>query len=92
MKLVINHDTCQHGGDFADRCLAATIRHPLGHERYCSENVEDDGRPELTVVLRYGGETYTLVISDPKEREAVAAEGLAAFLRAKEAGSQAASA
>lgn len=90
MKIIINHDTCQHGGDFADRCLAATIRHPLGHERYCSERVEDDGRDELTVVLKYGGQEYTIVIADPTEREAVASEGLAAFLRSRPAASQAA--
>lgn len=45
MKIVINHDNCQHAGAFADRCLAATIRNPLGHERYCAARVEDDGRP-----------------------------------------------
>lgn len=82
MKVIINHDTCTHGGDFADRCLAATIRHPLGHERYCSERVEDDGRPELTVVLIYDGQEHTLVLRDKVEQEAVAAEGVAAFMRA----------
>ena len=82
MKIIINHDTCTHGGDFADRCLAATIRHPLGHERYCTERVEDDGRPELTVVLVYDGIEHTVVIRDEKEREVAASEGVAAFLRA----------
>ena len=82
MKVIINHDTCTHGGAFADRCLAATIRRPLGHERYCSERVEDDGRPELTVVLIYDGQAHTLVLRNEVEQEAVASEGVAAFLRA----------
>lgn len=57
MKIVINHDNCQHTGAFADRCLAATIRNPLGHERYCAAEVIDDGQAALTVVLIFDGLT-----------------------------------
>ena len=81
MKIVINHDNCQHANAFADRCLAATIRNPLGHDRYCAAQVEDDGRPELTVVLIFDGEEHTLVLRDEAEREVVASEGWPAFLR-----------
>jgi hypothetical protein len=80
MKVVINHDTCQHAGAFADRCLAATIRNPLGHERYCAAEVVDDGRPELTVVLIFDGQEHTLILHDELERESVASEGWPAFL------------
>jgi hypothetical protein len=83
MKIIINHDNCQHTGAFADRCLAATIRSPLGHERYCMAQVEDDGRPELTVVLIFDGQGHTLILSDEMERESIAAEGWPAFLRAE---------
>ncbi|MBI3360004.1 MAG: hypothetical protein HY023_02725 [Chloroflexi bacterium] len=82
MKITIDHDTCQHGDNFADRCLAATIRHPLGHNRYCTEQVEDDGRPELTVVLIHDGQEHTLVLRNQTEVEAAALEGLEAFLPA----------
>ncbi len=81
MKIIINHDNCQHAGAFADRCLAATIRNPLGHERYCMAQVEDDGRLELTVVLIFDGQGHTLILSDEIERESIAAEGWPAFLR-----------
>jgi len=81
MKIVINHDNCQHANAFADRCLAATIRNPLGHERYCAAQVEDDGQPELTVVLIFDGQEHSLVLRDEAEREAVASEGWPAFLR-----------
>lgn len=81
MKIIIDHDNCQHGGAFADRCLAATIRNPLGHERYCMAQLIDDGQPELTVVLIFGGQEYTLVLHNEAECEEVAAEGWPAFVR-----------
>jgi hypothetical protein len=79
MKVVIDHDACRHGGAFADRCLAATIRHPLGHERYCTADVTDDGRPELTVVLIADGHAHQLVLRTPAEQETAASEGWTAF-------------
>ncbi len=80
MRILIDHDLCQHGGAFADRCLGATIRYPLGHERYCTAQIEDDGRPELTVVLHMEGQEYELVLQDELERRAVALEGWPAFV------------
>jgi hypothetical protein len=71
-----------HGGTFADSCLAATIQNPLGHERYCTALVENDGRPELTVTLTLDGEEHTLILRDEVEQEAVALEGWPAFERA----------
>ena len=83
MKIIINHDNCQHGGTFADRCLAATIRNPLGHERYCSAQVIDDDQAALTVVLIFDGQEHRLILRDAAEREAVASEGWPAFLRSE---------
>ncbi len=79
MKIVINHDNCQHAGAYADRCLGATIRNPLGHERFCAAEVADDGQPALTVVLVFDGQEHTLVLDELK-REYVASEGWPAFL------------
>jgi hypothetical protein len=81
MKVIVNHDHCQHGPDFADRCLAATIRNPLGHERFCMAQMEEDGRPEMTVVLVFDGVEHTLVLHDERERELAASEGWPAFVR-----------
>ncbi|MEW6567854.1 MAG: hypothetical protein AB1449_06740 [Chloroflexota bacterium] len=69
MKIVIDHDACQHGGAYADRCLAATVRHPLGHERYCTALVEDDGRAELTVVVIFDGQEHVAVVRSSAEAE-----------------------
>lgn len=80
MKLVINHDACRHAGEFADRCLSASLRYPLGWERYCSAQTLDDGRPEVTVELTMEGQTYTRVFRTEQERLIAASEGWLAFV------------
>ena len=80
MKIVIDHNQCKHAGAFADRCLRATILNPLGHERYCMVDFEDDSQPELTVTLRFDHQEYTLTLHDEAEREAVASDGWTAFV------------
>jgi len=79
MRIVIDHDECRHGGAFADRCLAAILQVPLGHERYCTAQVEQDGRPELMVTLVMGGVRHSRTFRDQFERETAAAEGWPAF-------------
>jgi len=83
MKIVIDHDQCTHGGAFADRCLRSSILNPLGHERYCMVEFEEDSRPELTVTLRIDREEGTLVLHDEAERKEVASDGWIAFLPPK---------
>lgn len=80
MHIEIDHDECRHGGAFADRCLAATLEHPLGHERYCTAKVEDDGKPEVTVTLILDGRRYTQTFRTRAERVAAAADGWRAFV------------
>jgi hypothetical protein len=48
--------------------------------------VDDDSRPELTVVLLFEGRAHTLVLHDQTERETVAAIGWQAFLEPETAG------
>ena len=79
MRIVINHDSCQHGGAYADRCLAATIRHPLGHERLCTAEIVEDGQAELTVVLIVDDQTYALTFHDELQREIAESWGVVAF-------------
>ncbi len=79
MKITIDHTACKHGGAFADRCLAATIRNPLGHERTCMAQMEDDGRPELTVTLMIDGQQHTIVLHNEAEQILAASDGWVAF-------------
>ncbi len=53
---------------------------PLGHERYCMAQLEDDGKSELTVTLIYGGDDHTLVFHNEAEQRAAAMEGWLAFI------------
>ena len=80
MKVVINHDRCQHADAFATCCLAEMIENPLGQEHYCLASVVDDRQPELTVILIFEGKRYTTILHDQAERETVMAEGWPAFL------------
>lgn len=79
MKIVLDHDQCQHAGAYADRCLAATMRFPMGHERYCMAEYVEDGEPAITVVLRDAGEESERTFSSEKEMRAAAFEGSLAF-------------
>jgi hypothetical protein len=86
VRIVIDHDNCRHADAFATQCLAETILDPLSHQRYCMAEVDDDSRPELTVVLLFEGRAHTLVLHDQTERETVAAIGWQAFLEPETAG------
>jgi hypothetical protein len=82
MRIVINHDSCQHSAWYSDQCLSATLRNPQGHQRFCGVDLkEDDGQSALTVDLIMDGKVYTLVLHDQAEVEAAASDGSAAFLR-----------
>lgn len=81
MKIIIDHDNCAHADTYSERCLRNTILNPLGHERFCMRFLHDDGKDALTVTLIQDRKQYTLVLETQEEREAVAEEGWAAFLR-----------
>ncbi len=80
MKIVIDHEQCKHADAYADRCLSATIRNPLGHERPCMALIEDDGKKELTVIMMIDGQPHTLVLHNKAERELAASDGWVAFV------------
>lgn len=75
MYIVLDHDHCKHANAYSDRCLSATLRFPLGHERYCMTECVDDGQPEITVVLREDGQEYTRVFASDEELREAAFEG-----------------
>ena len=85
MKIIIDHDNCEHADSYSERCLYNTIMDPIGHERFCMMQRIDDGKEELTIVLLQDGKTYTRVIDNEVDREIVASEGWAGFAEAKAA-------
>ncbi len=80
MRIVINHDACHHAGEFADRCLAASVRNPYARDRYCLARIEDDGREEVKVDLILEGKTYSRVFRTERDRQIAADQGWEAFV------------
>ncbi len=79
MYIVIDHDQCKHAGAYAHLCLAKTMQHPLGHERFCLAQIFDDGRESITLVLREEGEELVRVFESEEEMHQWAPEGELAF-------------
>jgi hypothetical protein len=82
MRIIIDHDKCLHGGFFAEKCLAETLRNPLGHERSCMAAIEEDGKPEVTVILIEDGKKQTIILHNEDEQQAASLDALTgSFLR-----------
>ena len=79
MKVKINRDTCDADLAFCERCLGQFLKYPMGYERHCFEELEDDGREELTIELHSGGHSATLKL-DEEQRHLIAGEGWAYFV------------
>ncbi len=79
MRITIDHDLCRHASAFAERCLGNTMRHPLGHERYCMAELRDDGRQAITIVLRKDGQEWVRVFESEEESRTWALDGSQAF-------------
>jgi hypothetical protein len=69
MKITINHDNCKHSSAYTERCIAATLRNPLSHKRYCMSQMEDDGIPDITVVMIEQGAQREIALHNRTEAE-----------------------
>jgi hypothetical protein len=78
MRVKINRDVCEAHLAFCERCLGQFLKYPMGYERMCFEELEDDGKDELTIDLHSGGNAQTFVL-DEEQRKLVAAQGWAFF-------------
>ena len=81
MKIIIDHDNCEHADGYSERCLYNTILDPTRHERFCMMERIDDGKETLTVVLKQNGQVFTRVVHNQEEREIAASEGWAGFVK-----------
>lgn len=79
MRVVINRNTCDKHLAFCERCLGRFLQHPMGYERQCFEELEDDGKDELTIELHTGDVVETFVL-DEADRAMMAVEGWAYFV------------
>lgn len=79
MRVKINRNVCLANLAFCERCLGRFLLYPMGYERRCFEEIEDDGKEELTIELTSGNEQRVLVLN-ADERKLMAGEGWAYFV------------
>jgi hypothetical protein len=79
MKVIIDRDLCDANLAFCQRCSAAFIRYPEGHDRHCIRDIIDDGRELLTLELRTDGRILEIELTD-EERDLASVEGWEALV------------
>lgn len=79
MKIYLDRSICNDSLPTCERRMANLIRNPLGEDRPCITAIEDDGRLELTLVVKSEGQEATVVLSS-EDQEVAGTEGLSAFL------------
>lgn len=79
MKIYLDRSFCNDSLPTCERRMARLIRFPLGEDRPCITAIEDDGRMELTLVVKSDGQEATIVLDDAA-RELAETEGISAFL------------
>lgn len=79
MRVRVNRDWCSAPLSFCERCLGRFLEYPLGYERRCFDELEDDGKEELTLEVHSGEHSVTLVLNE-EERKLLAGEGWAYFV------------
>ena len=79
MKIYIDRTHCDLCESYCDRHVAKLIRSPLGEDRPCIQSLVDDGRLELTLVVKDGDNQATLTLTE-QDREIMGLEGLSPFL------------
>lgn len=76
MYVKINRNVCPAHLAFCERCLGQFLKYPMGYERRCFEELQDDGKEALTIDLHTGNKDVKLVLSE-EERQMLAGEGWA---------------
>jgi hypothetical protein len=79
MRAKLNRNTCHAHLAYCEQFLGEFLRFPMGYEKRCFEEIEDDGSELLTLEITSGEYTRTFVL-DEKQREEMAAAGWAYFV------------
>lgn len=79
MRVRINRNVCPAHLAFCERCLGRFLEHPMGYERRCFEELEDDGQDELTIDLHSDDHEVVLKLNE-EQRRLMAREGWAYFV------------
>ena len=79
MRVKINRNVCPAHLAFCERCLGQFLKHPMGYDRRCFDEMEDDGSDLLTLDIQTGEHELTVELNE-EERRLVAGEGWAYFV------------
>jgi hypothetical protein len=80
MIIVIDRTHCDLCQSYCDRHVAKLIRFPEHEDRPCIKSLEDDGRPELTLVIEDGNNKAILQLTD-LGRDVLGLEGVSGYLQ-----------
>ena len=69
MRITMTPGACSNeyqstGGTFCQSCFASFVLHNGSEDRPCITDVDDDGKPELTLILRNGDNERVVTITD----------------------------
>lgn len=79
VKIYLDRSICNDSLPTCERRMARLIRFPLGEDRPCITAIEDDGRPELTLVVKSEGQEAVISLDD-EARALAGTEGISSFL------------
>src|SRR5215475_14340516 len=79
MRVKINRNVCSAHLAFCERCLGQFLKHPLGYERRCFVELEDDHSDTLMIELQSSDNVRVLRL-DAEQRRMLAGTGWSAFV------------
>jgi len=79
MRVKINRNVCSAQLALCERCLGRFLLYPMGYERRCFEEIQDDGSDILTIEL-HSGEIDRVLTLNEEQRRMMAGEGWSAFV------------
>lgn len=79
MYVKIDRNTCPAHLAFCERCLGQFLKHPMGYERRCFLDIQEDDSDLLTIDLHTGDDDLRLTLNE-EERRMLAGEGWATMV------------
>jgi hypothetical protein len=71
MQLTINRNMCGHHPAACEQCFGEFLRRGSVPDRGCFTDIIDDGRPEITAIIRSGPYFGTLVVTEENREEII---------------------
>jgi hypothetical protein len=80
MRVKVNRNTCPATLSYCERCFGRFLKHPMGYERRCFEEIIDDGDYDHVIIeMTTGPKTITLRLNN-EQRRIIAGDGWANFV------------